>query len=206
MKAKIISILVVTLLIATALPAIGIMNISQKTKTEPNDPQPAATKTGYLSVPAAAFVAEYETTDYDNFGSFISGTNGLFCAPLYLPHEATITKVTFYWEDTSMAWDGYLALFRYPLGGTDEYMADTSTSGSSGSGVSVDNTINNAKIDNTGYSYFLWLSTPGTIYDIKYRNALIEYTYETGVSIGEDMVEPGQTQVSQGSVVQLYER
>jgi hypothetical protein len=205
MKAKIIYILVCTLLIAAAvLPAAGIMKIGQTTTTEPNDPQPTAIKTGYLSVPAAAFVAYTETKDYENWGSFIWG-NGWFHAPIYLPNDATVTKLTFYWYDGSVPSDARLILVRYPMGGSEEDMAEVDSSGSSGAGFGEDNTIDLSIIDNIGYSYILALR----LYDnpnLIYYNALIEYTYDAGGSSGEDIAENGQPQESQGYVIPLRER
>jgi hypothetical protein len=206
MKVKIVCILVMTLLIASALPAVGIMNIGNTTKTEPNDPQPAATKTDYLSVPAAAFIPSDDSTTYHNFGTWLAGEWGAFCAPVYLPNGATVNKVTFYWHDSSVAGDAWLTLIRYPFSGYDEFMAEVYSSGNAGSGFSEDNTIDYAVIDNIGYSYFLWVEIPDLLYTIYYNNVLIEYTYETGGSSGEDIVENEQTQVSQDPIVSLRQR
>ena len=194
MKAKIICILVLTLLIATAIPVVGIMNIGNTTKTETNKPQPSATKTGYLSVPAGAFIAESTTREYYNFGSYFYG-KGWFYAPVYLPNEATVIKLTFYWYDYSVS-DAQLLLLRYPFGGSEEKMVDIWTSGYGGNGFTEENTIDFADIDNTGYSYFLAVSLTD-VGNLQYHTVLIEYTYVTGGSSGEDITENEQVQVSQ---------
>ena len=196
MKKKIIGILVCALLIATALPAVGIMNISQTMKTEPSDPQPAAIQTGYLSVPAAAFTPEDQLINFFNYGSYITG-DGWFYAPVNIHNEATVTKLTFYWSDFSVS-DARLILIR-SFNGLEDQMAEASTSGSAGGGFSEDITISNALIDNTAYSYFLALDL-ADMHSIYYYNAIIEYTYATGENSGGDIVENEQTQMSQGSV------
>jgi hypothetical protein len=204
MKKKIVGIFVSMLLIATALPAVGIMTISNTKTSEPNDPQPIATQTGYLSVPAAAFTPEDQLNNYDNYGSYLTGV-GWFYAPVYLHNEATVTKLTFYWSDLSVANDAHLLLIRYPFGGSEDQMADIYSSGSGGAGSDWDITINFPVIDNTRYSYFLCVSL-NDIFSIFYYNAVIEYTYVCGVSIGEETVENEQTQVSQDSGIPLRER
>jgi hypothetical protein len=218
MKGKIISILIMTLLIAaTVLPAAGIITITTKKVEKPlshdtiieqeledtpeiNKPDGTtsprtATKTGYLSVPAAAFIPEKNTVEYFGFGSFLEGI-GWFYTPVYLPHEATVSEVNFYWSDLSVGIDTKLILVRYPMGGAEEEMALVETSGSSGDGFSIDNTIDFADIDNAGYSYFLGV---GLHDDITYFNALITYTYETGGGSG-DMDNNQQSQ----SNLQIY--
>jgi hypothetical protein len=202
MKAKIISVLVLMLLIATTLPAVGIMNIGHTTKTEPNDPQPLGTKIGYLSVPAAALVAEQETTNFYNVGSSLAG-DGWFYAPVHLLQGATVTKLTFYWYDASTL-DARCILIRYPFGGAEEYMAEVNSFGSSGNGIDEENTIVSPVIDNTGYGYFLAvrLRDNGLIV---YDGVIIEYSYETGGSSEEDLVENEQSQVFKDYTVPLRE-
>jgi hypothetical protein len=205
MKKKIVGMLVCTLLIAAAvLPAAGIMNIGH-TKTEPNNPQPAATKTGYFTVPAAAFIAEDDTISYHNYASWLTG-RGAFCAPVYLPNEATVTKLIFFYSDLSSGYNAELGLFRYPFGATEELMSYVETSGNTGNGYIEDNTIDYADIDNYRNSYFLWFDNPANIYDIYFLSVIIEYTYETGGSSEENIAGNEQVHISQDSVVTLKSR
>jgi hypothetical protein len=197
MNRKLVGILVCTLLIATTLPVVGLMNIGRTMKTEPNDPQPGVIKTGYLSVPAGAYVAEEETTNYYNWGSYMYG-DGWFYAPVYLLEEdTTVTKLTFYWDDTSGA-DAHLLLIRYPIGGgVEDWMVDIWSSGSGGVGFTEENTITFPNIDNSQYSYFLalYLDDPPKL---EYFNVVIEYTYDVPVN-SDEISEGQQTQEFQGS-------
>ena len=202
MRKKIVGIFVCTLVLAaTVLPVAGIMTISNNKNIEKtvnsdttiiqnlddsqntnnpkeNTPQPAATKTGYLSMPAAAFQPFSDSTDYTNYGTWIYGTDQ-FIAPVYLPHDAIVTRVTVYWRDVSAS-DLQFILIKYPLGSDTEInMAEGLSSGSSGEGTTVDDTIVDGKIDNIGHSYFFWVALMAGP-NIKLRNVLIEYTYDTG--------------------------
>ena len=194
MNRKLVSILVCTLLIATTLPVVGLMNIGRTIKTEPTDPEPRVTLVGYLSVPAAAYVPESGTINCYNYGSYLTG-DGWFYAPVNLPDGAIVSKLSFYWDDISSS-DAHLILLRYPMGGLEEFMADIYTSGSGGAGFGVDVTIDYPDINNVGYSYFLALSL-SDIYSIYYNNALIEYTYTIPGSSGEDTTENEQIQENQ---------
>ena len=190
------------MLAVVVLPAAGIMNIGHTTTTEPSDPQPAATKTGYFSMPAAAFNPVQDTVSFSNAGNYVSG-DGPLIAPVYLPHEATVTKLTFYWADYNGGHNGRIFLVRYPMSGNNQVMAEAHTSGSSGDGSSYDDTIDNPKIDNALFSYFAVFDITDTL--VVCYNVQIEYTYETVIS-SEEMANSQQTQVSQGSDVPLMER
>jgi hypothetical protein len=196
MKSKIICILVLTLLITTALPVVGLMNIGHTKKTESNEPQPLATVTGYFSVPAAAFQPWASTMDYRNLGHEVSG-DGYFWAPVYIPNTATVTKLDFYWADLSASEDARLRLIRYEIGSvsTTEWLAEVDSYGDSGHGVSTDDTIDYPIIDNKLYCYFLWVNIPEYL-AIVLKNVNIEYTIVIGSGSGEVIAENGQTQVS----------
>ena len=140
--------------------------------------QKVETKTGFLSIPAGAFNPKNNTMTYYCDGLYIVG-NGTFYAPVYLPNEAIVTKLTFHWADDSESKDANLILWRGGIeGGWAEGMAELGTHGSDGQGKnsSVDE-IYHATIDNANYSYYLTLWSYLWIYC---NNVQIEYTYVTG--------------------------
>jgi len=143
--------------------------------------QKVETKTGFLSIPACAFNPKNNTMTYYSPGLYIMG-NGTFYAPVYLPNEAIVTKLTFHWMDVSESKDAELMLWRGGIeGGWAEGMVfELGTHGSDlqGKNSSVDE-IYHATIDNANYSYYLTLWSYLGIYCY---NVQIEYTYVTGGS------------------------
>jgi hypothetical protein len=142
--------------------------------------QKVETKTGFLSIPAGAFNPKDNTMTYYCDGLYITG-NGTFYAPVYLPTEAIVAKLTFHWLDNSESKDADLMLLRGGIeGGWAEGMAELGTHGSE---VLVKNSsvdeIYHATIDNANYSYYLTLWSYLGIYC---DNVQIEYTYVTGGS------------------------
>ena len=141
------------------------------------------TKTSYLSVPAAAFMP-VTNDDYNNDGSYVykygsTGCNN-FCAPVHLPHGATVTKVTFYWYDNNTSYDGKVQLFRrYHSLSLNYKMAEVSSTGSSGNGSGYDDSISYATVDNSINAYFLYMYlSDGDVGDGSLRGCgvVIEYT------------------------------
>ena len=139
--------------------------------------------TSYLSIPAAAFVPQY---NYDaetyNGGSIVrtlSGSYDIFNAPVQLPHGATVTKMTVYWYDNYAGDNGTIALRRSSFSLFPLTMAEVTTSGSGGNGSGVDSTIDYAQIDNSQYTYYLTaqLPTDGTDY-VGLYGVVIEYTID----------------------------
>ena len=137
------------------------------------------TKTGYVSVSAAAFSPRTDGYQYTNGGMELHPDNSIsptYYAPVQLPHNAKITKLTFYWEDQSISDDCSCTLFRNtnPASYT---MAECSSSGYSGDGGSSDNTIpvSYATVDNAHYSYYLKWYLPTS--DCSGYSAILEYTY-----------------------------
>jgi len=139
-------------------------------------------KTGYYSVPAAAFIPRLDTTTYVNEGYTLFGFGGTapyeFHAPVSLPQGATVTAVTFYWKDGSASGDGTLRLKRSLLSDTSttDYLVTLTTSGSAGTNSQSSTTaISYAYIDNSAYVYYLDM----TFYalNINLNTVKIEYTY-----------------------------
>ncbi len=135
-----------------------------------------ATQTGYVSVSAAAFGPKEDQYDFTNFGGQLRNNDGnsdRYYAPVQLPHGATVTKMTWYWSDTSI-YGGTAALRRGTNTGSYLLMAEVQTSGSGGNGSSYDGSISYATIDNQNYTYYLRWSLADT--DVKGYYVVIEYT------------------------------
>ncbi|GEM_PF-3775690 len=137
--------------------------------------------TGYVSIPAAAFVpADNYDSETLNLGALIR-PNGAFpenvYAPVFLPHGAKVTKMTAYWKDNDPNSNGTIRLYRSNFTTSPALMAEVSTSGSSGDGSSSDGTISNPTVDNAQFTYFVdaYLPTDGTNY-VGLYGVVIEYT------------------------------
>ncbi len=133
--------------------------------------------TSYLSIPAAALQPNDESLAWDlsNDGTNFFTTNSTYyVAPVFLPHNATVTGISTWWADGAAS-DATLMLRRVSPGAGAIDMATLSTSGSSGF-VSTSNstTISNPIIDNSQYSYLLYVLLPDTA--INYYQTVIEYT------------------------------
>ncbi|UCF12376.1 MAG: hypothetical protein JSW06_10120 [Thermoplasmatales archaeon] len=192
-------VLAVTLVIATlVISSTASIPITKHTKENNNlvsdyesTPKPLATKTDYFSIPAAAFNPEGSSTTYSIDGTYLNGV-GEFFAPVYLPSKATVTKLLFFWADYNGPEDGTVRLKRYAFGASASTMAEASTSGSTGSGASEDNSIDNAEIDNSQYSYFVVFDVPSAV--IICNNVIIEYNYEP-VIVPESMINEEESKV-----------
>jgi len=142
--------------------------------------QKVETKTGFLSIPASAFNPKNNTMTYYSEGLYIMGT-GTFYAPVYLPNEAIVTKLTFHWLDNLESKDGLLELWRGGIeGGWAEHMTEVGTYGKE---VLVKNSsvdeIYHATIDHANYTYYLTFRSSFGIYC---DTVQIEYTFVTGGS------------------------
>lgn len=138
-------------------------------------------QTGYLSAPAAAFTPSEDGYNYQNLGAGLihtSGPTALYLAPMNLPHGATVTRLTFYWSDTSAGEDGGAMLYRTSYTGSFNFMVSPlSTNGSAGPGSSTTTSITYSVIDNSQYGYFVVLSLPNS--NIAGLGVIIEYTYDS---------------------------
>jgi hypothetical protein len=137
-------------------------------------------ETSYVSIPAAAFTPYIMPgTEWvmDADGRWFYTTSSSFeyyFAPVQLPHNATITKVTFYWYDVHSAID--LTLLRAPMAGTSVEPMAFLSSESSGYGSDEQTSILYPTINNAQYIYYFYLYMP-YIYsdDTRYRSAVIQY-------------------------------
>lgn len=138
--------------------------------------------TGYISVPAAAFVPEHYLVNYTNDGNTLALAVGYtggasFFAPLHLPHGATLTKLTlsYYDNDADLDDDVTLSLHRGE-GTTKAYQVHVSSNTDGVGSKSVDYTLD---IDNSEYTYFLQLYLADTYPGLEFYKAIIEFTYPT---------------------------
>ena len=141
-------------------------------------PAAAQSGTGYISVPAAAFVPEHYLVDYANLGSTLSlktGASAAFLAPVHLPHGATVTKLTlnYYDEDSFNAIT--LDMWCSDQGG-DKHIAGV-TSGDDGIGSVSTTSISNPVVDNSACASYSVLSIGAT--GLTFYEAYIEFTYPT---------------------------
>jgi len=147
--------------------------------------QAQSTVTGYVSVPAAAFVS-YDSAMHWALDPYLRNLASpivvLFRAPVQLPHGATVEKLTCYWYDYNATYDVYMCLRRYNMSYYAEYLAAMVSTGQAGDGSSYDNTIDYATVDNSHYAYIMeviiWPTPDGN--NLKFKYAVIEYTLPSG--------------------------
>jgi len=134
-------------------------------------------RTSYISVAAAAFQPVHSTYNYSNWGNSLipsDSSSPWYYAAVQLPHGATVTSLTFSWNDTSTTNDATCTLYRTNMAGGGDLMASVSSSGSTGAGGGTDPTINNANVDNTMYAYYLEWHLPDA--NTAGFGVVIEYT------------------------------
>jgi len=143
--------------------------------------------TRYLSIGSNAFELIFNQSR-SNFGYKIEGKTWTGdvtdYADIFIPHGATITKISFYWHDTLPTDDCTLELFRNNMDGTFTSIASMSSTGSNGNGNSFSSTISLPIVDNSQYSYYLKLSnlkekdTDGQLYIMEFYGVILEYTID----------------------------
>ena len=140
--------------------------------------------TGYISVPAAAFVPSHYLVNYTNDGwrlylNTIYSLDDAFSAPVHLPHGATVTKMTLNYCDNDADYEDKIIVALWACrDGSTTNMADLSSNDDGVGSVSTDS-ISDAVVDNSQYSYMLkvWITDSGE--DLAFHEVLIEYTYPT---------------------------
>jgi len=141
--------------------------------------------TGYISIPASAFISTLPQSDLVQISTSLlnlDATRILECyGSVQLPHGATITNVTFYWIDTNAGLDFLTALWRIRGDESIDVMADGMSSGSAGAGSTVDTTIDFAEVDNSQYSYVVYVPivTNSPVTSLQLRFVTIGFTYPT---------------------------
>ena len=139
------------------------------------------TRTGYLSIPAAAFQCTQWDSKCDSIGPEIvvynTSISPYIVAPVYLPDGAVVTSVTFFWTDSHVSNNGSVSVRRLTMtSGSWVEMTHISTTGHPGYSNSTNSTIDCATIDNSQYSYFILGRLPSET--IMLHSVLIEYTYQ----------------------------
>ncbi len=128
--------------------------------------------TSTVSIPGLAFQPfdKTNTLTRDTSGGGVQPADSastVFYAPIQLPNNATVTKLTFYWADSSNL-NGSVTLYSTDMQGSETFMAAVfSSGGSSGGGggttvtsSSSSTSISAPTIDNSTYSYYLYLNLP----------------------------------------------
>lgn len=119
--------------------------------------------TGYLSIPASAFI-RFNYDDNIEIGSFITNYDTVhhtLFAPVQLPHGVTITNVTAYWYDNDEVEDIYCRLYRNLEDGFVYQLANVDSFGNPGFSSTVDTTIDfSSTVDNSLYAYYIYLQMP----------------------------------------------
>jgi hypothetical protein len=136
------------------------------------------TRTGYISVPAAAFRPSVDSFQFSNGGGNLFSNYGAnYYASVNLPHGSTVTKVTFYYDDDTASGDVTMTLYHHSLSVDLVYNMAEITSTDGGYGSDYDDTINDAVVDNTANTYYLHASFGATGSDLKVKAVLIEYEF-----------------------------
>lgn len=135
-------------------------------------------KTSYAAVSAAAFRPREDGYAYTNYGYVLVPENTSsrrYNALVQLPHGATVTKMTFYWNDNAAGSNGCSYLYRSNLPGMPDTLGMVCSSGDPGDGSSETTSITNPTVDNSQHAYFLeWdLEGGGTV---RGYSVVIEYT------------------------------
>ena len=147
------------------------------------------TVTGYVSVPAAAFVPvnNTETTIIVGNGfSTLDPSGSAFVGPVQLPHGATIMNVTLYWRDLGA--EDLMILLCRSNGTYAHAIAESNSSGDAGWGSSYFDTIEYNTVDNSQYAYALYVSLPRSTWFVSpeymFLHAIFEYTLPAEAAVG----------------------
>ncbi len=127
---------------------------------------PAAPGTEYLAVPPAAFVPADDLYDYENYGNYLahmdaSYADGVYYAPVNLPHGAVVKKVDFcFFQDYSNSLSS-TNLVRSDLSHQRVEMAVSPPTGvGSNYFITTDSSITDPLINNLASVYWLELHLP----------------------------------------------
>jgi hypothetical protein len=141
------------------------------------------TTTRYYSVSPAAFVPLNDSSLWQINGVFVvcsdTSTVTLY-APVNLPHNAIITKLTMDWYRVDAAASGTGDLVRGKSDGSSTIMASADSDSSSGYHSVEDSSIVNPTVDNTDYQYFITITlNPNDTFDeVRFLRAQIDYTID----------------------------
>jgi hypothetical protein len=141
---------------------------------------PSTAATGHLSIPAAAFQPENNSSvfNYGNYGgglACITGCALTFNAPLQLPDHAHITGMTYYWNDSSQG-DASVDFVQSNLDPTGNVVSTVYSNGATGIASSSTVTMT-LTVDNSIHDYYLTLHPGDGSYTIWSNAVVIDYTY-----------------------------
>jgi hypothetical protein len=138
-------------------------------------------KTGYLTIPAAAFTPQNPSDAYDNFG-FHLNVDGTVCfvAPVNLPQNARLARLAM-WYSKNDAVQVELVLWRIslppPAGGSPTRIATLSPVNTGGARKAAAVNITSLRIvNNARFTYFISQCLSDTE---SFTGARIRYTYTT---------------------------
>jgi len=123
----------------------------------------------YYSIPAAAFESRYNDRIYENFGSSLSNkelTQDIYLvAPVQLPHNARIDKITVYWQKKQEPNNASIRLYRVAYyDGVQDQMVYLATVGNELEQREYDfkegDDIAHKTINNLSYYYYMHLKLP----------------------------------------------
>ena len=138
--------------------------------------------TGYISIPASAFVTSYNTDgalidqDVRNQQTYTI----TFHAPVQLPDGVTITNVTSYWHDVDTSVSIGCSLIRNtPTGGV--LMASIGSTSSAGDGSTTSTSVLFSTVNNKDYTYCIQLVIPANLptTNLSFRFVTIGFAYPT---------------------------
>jgi len=131
-----------------------------------------------LSIPGTAFLPRYAECDYTRRSGQICANDSsynIYYAPVFLPHNATITGLYYHFYDYSSSYDTLVELHRCHDTGVRDVMARCNSSGIPGKNYCWDTTIDHATVNNANYSYIAWLHLPSACSDMKAYRVAISY-------------------------------
>jgi len=135
-----------------------------------------------ISVTPAAFKPRLDTDDWHLIDTGLKNRAALtvqtFYANVAFPNGVTVSKVTLYGHRDDAASAMSIILKRIDRVENDATMATCTSDWTDGTGSIYDDSIANAVIDNSSYSYILQLSlNPNdTINDVRFTGAMIDFT------------------------------
>jgi len=141
---------------------------------------------GVLSHAGISFVsgASDNSYEYANWGGVRMNSDGYMTAPVHLPSGATVTGLTLYYNDASVASFIQLSLYQRIRGsGGMQIMATANSVGSGGFGSTTDSSIISPTVNNASYDYVLrasWTTTSS----VELYGAKITYIPNADAPIG----------------------
>ncbi len=180
-----ISILLSTVMVGSAVTAQEVVHDNPILAAPPEQTiqggSPVPGGPGFISVSSFAFkpFSSDDSQIYDVTWMYNGGADmASFIAPVYLPHDATITKVVFFFYDGITGADLILSLLRVNMfDGSVTPVARGYSSTSSGLGF-IEAPISIPLVDNQLYSYILDVDIPGGHYgSLSLINVRIDYSY-----------------------------